>query len=164
MHRLSIADAELFFEAYKGVWEDYSVSGLVLMKFLFKILQMNQQIDLIFPSGTHQTFYLRPADSNRRSYRRQQLPRLCRSIWSGNIEAVALFWFGFFFFCLAVSKLLFVANEQEIARKLQPSSLRAIFGRDLAQNAVYCTDLPNDGLREVSFHFVSIFNFTYRFT
>lgn len=80
MHRLSIADAELFFEAYKGVWEDYSVSGLVLMKFLFKILQMNQQIDLIFPSGTHQTFYLRPADSNRRSYRRQQLPRLCRSI------------------------------------------------------------------------------------
>ena len=27
MHRLSLSDAELFFEAYKDVWEDHPVSS-----------------------------------------------------------------------------------------------------------------------------------------
>jgi len=108
MHRLSIADAELFFEAYKGVWEDYSAH--------------------------------------------------IKHFTSGPLIAIAV--------ATDVNSFRDFAGpfDPEIARKLQPSSLRAIFGRDLAQNAVYCTDLPNDGLREVSFHFVSIFNFTYRFT
>jgi hypothetical protein len=38
---------------------------------------------------------------------------------------------------------------QELARKLRPSTLRAKFGKTKVQNAVHCTDLPEDGLLEV---------------
>lgn len=40
--------------------------------------------------------------------------------------------------------------EQEIARHLRPCTLRAVFGKSKIQNAVHCTDLPEDGLLEVS--------------
>lgn len=40
--------------------------------------------------------------------------------------------------------------EQEIARHLRPGTLRAVFGKSKIQNAVHCTDLPEDGLLEVS--------------
>jgi len=97
MHRLSKSDAGLFFEAYKGVWEDYS---------------------------TH-----------------------IKHFTSGPLIAVAI--------ASDVNSFRDFAGpfDPEIARKLQPSSLRAIFGRDLAHNAVHCTDLPNDGMREVNFFF-----------
>lgn len=39
--------------------------------------------------------------------------------------------------------------SQEIARHLRPETLRAIFGKTKMQNAVHCTDLPEDGLLEV---------------
>jgi len=42
---------------------------------------------------------------------------------------------------------------QEIARHLRPRSLRALFGRTKAQNAVHCTDLAEDGLLEVEYFF-----------
>jgi nucleoside-diphosphate kinase len=32
---------------------------------------------------------------------------------------------------------------------LRPRTLRALFGVDKVQNAVHCTDLPEDGLLEV---------------
>ena len=38
---------------------------------------------------------------------------------------------------------------QEIARKLRPHTLRAQFGKTKVQNAIHCTDLPEDGLLEV---------------
>ena len=38
---------------------------------------------------------------------------------------------------------------QEIARHLRPRTLRAQFGRTKIENAVHCTDLPEDGLLEV---------------
>ena len=38
---------------------------------------------------------------------------------------------------------------QEIARKLRPNTLRAQFGKTKVQNAIHCTDLPEDGLLEV---------------
>jgi nucleoside diphosphate kinase len=38
---------------------------------------------------------------------------------------------------------------QELARKLRPNTLRARFGKTKIQNAVHCTDLPEDGLLEV---------------
>ena len=39
--------------------------------------------------------------------------------------------------------------SQEIARHLRPKTLRAQFGTNKIQNAVHCTDLPEDGLLEV---------------
>lgn len=41
-------------------------------------------------------------------------------------------------------------SDPEIARHLRPETLRAIFGKTKVQNAVHCTDLPEDGLLEVS--------------
>ncbi|XP_059731419.1 nucleoside diphosphate kinase homolog 7 isoform X1 [Bos taurus] len=38
--------------------------------------------------------------------------------------------------------------DPEIARHLRPGTLRAIFGKTKIQNAVHCTDLPEDGLLE----------------
>ena len=41
---------------------------------------------------------------------------------------------------------------KEIARHLRPRTLRARFGKNKVQNAVHCTDLPEDGLLEVIFY------------
>ncbi|XP_036609420.1 nucleoside diphosphate kinase 7 isoform X3 [Trichosurus vulpecula] len=38
--------------------------------------------------------------------------------------------------------------DPEIARHLRPGTLRALFGKSKIQNAVHCTDLPEDGLLE----------------
>uniref|UniRef100_A0ABK0L376 NME/NM23 family member 7 n=1 Tax=Rattus norvegicus TaxID=10116 RepID=A0ABK0L376_RAT len=51
-------------------------------------------------------------------------------------------------------------SDPEIARHLRPETLRANFGKTKVQNAVHCTDLPEDGLLEVSktcpcFRFIS---------
>lgn len=43
--------------------------------------------------------------------------------------------------------------DPEIARHLRPCTLRAIFGKSKIQNAVHCTDLPEDGLLEVQYFF-----------
>lgn len=43
--------------------------------------------------------------------------------------------------------------DPEIARHLRPETLRAIFGKTKVQNAVHCTDLPEDGLLEVQYFF-----------
>nr|XP_028705991.1 nucleoside diphosphate kinase 7 isoform X5 [Macaca mulatta] len=46
-----------------------------------------------------------------------------------------------------------VTEYHEIARHLRPGTLRAIFGKTKIQNAVHCTDLPEDGLLEVQYFF-----------
>ncbi|XP_021495106.2 nucleoside diphosphate kinase 7 isoform X1 [Meriones unguiculatus] len=43
--------------------------------------------------------------------------------------------------------------DPEIARHLRPRTLRAVFGKTKIQNAVHCTDLPEDGLLEVQYFF-----------
>nr|KAF6413834.1 NME/NM23 family member 7 [Molossus molossus] len=43
--------------------------------------------------------------------------------------------------------------DPEIARHLRPGTLRATFGKTKIQNAVHCTDLPEDGLLEVQYFF-----------
>ncbi|XP_063567132.1 nucleoside diphosphate kinase homolog 7 isoform X5 [Gorilla gorilla gorilla] len=45
--------------------------------------------------------------------------------------------------------------DPEIARHLRPGTLRAIFGKTKIQNAVHCTDLPEDGLLETGSHSVA---------
>ncbi|KAI1242288.1 hypothetical protein IHE44_0005807 [Lamprotornis superbus] len=39
-------------------------------------------------------------------------------------------------------------SDPALARHLRPGTLRAVFGKDKIQNAVHCTDLPEDGLLE----------------
>ncbi|XP_049335524.1 nucleoside diphosphate kinase 7 isoform X2 [Astyanax mexicanus] len=46
-----------------------------------------------------------------------------------------------------------VCRDQEIARHLRPTTLRALYGKNKVQNAVHCTDLPEDGLLEVQYFF-----------
>ncbi|XP_029433673.1 nucleoside diphosphate kinase 7 isoform X3 [Rhinatrema bivittatum] len=43
--------------------------------------------------------------------------------------------------------------DPEIARHLRPQTLRARFGKNKIQNAVHCTDLPEDGALEVQYFF-----------
>ncbi|XP_069689055.1 nucleoside diphosphate kinase homolog 7 isoform X2 [Periplaneta americana] len=44
-------------------------------------------------------------------------------------------------------------SDPELARKLRPNTLRARYGKTKVQNAVHCTDLPEDGLLEVEYFF-----------
>lgn len=46
--------------------------------------------------------------------------------------------------------------DPEIAKKLEPQSLRAKYGSDRVRNAVHCTDLPEDGRLEVNFIFSTL--------
>ena len=43
--------------------------------------------------------------------------------------------------------------DPEIARVLRPRSLRAQFGKNKVQNAIHCTDLPEDGPLEIDYFF-----------
>uniref|UniRef100_A0A671R4F3 Nucleoside diphosphate kinase homolog 7 n=1 Tax=Sinocyclocheilus anshuiensis TaxID=1608454 RepID=A0A671R4F3_9TELE len=43
--------------------------------------------------------------------------------------------------------------DPEIARHLRPTTLRALYGKNKVQNAVHCTDLPEDGILEVQYFF-----------
>lgn len=43
--------------------------------------------------------------------------------------------------------------DPEIARHIRPESLRSMFGLTKTQNAVHCTDLPEDGILEVEYFF-----------
>lgn len=38
---------------------------------------------------------------------------------------------------------------QDIARQIRPNTLRAKYGKTKVQNAVHCSDLPEDGILEV---------------
>ncbi|XP_013194167.1 nucleoside diphosphate kinase 7 [Amyelois transitella] len=44
-------------------------------------------------------------------------------------------------------------SDPEIARLLRPNTLRAKLGKTKVQNAVHCSDLPEDGLLEVEYFF-----------
>jgi len=43
--------------------------------------------------------------------------------------------------------------DPEVARHLRPSTIRARFGTNRVQNAVHCTDLPEDGALECEYFF-----------
>ena len=40
-----------------------------------------------------------------------------------------------------------------MAKTVRPKTIRAIYGKDKAKNAVHCTDLIEDGLLEVDYFF-----------
>ena len=44
-------------------------------------------------------------------------------------------------------------TTQELARLIRPNSLRALYGRTKAKNAIHCTDLLDDALLEVEYFF-----------
>uniref|UniRef100_T1IVG0 DM10 domain-containing protein n=1 Tax=Strigamia maritima TaxID=126957 RepID=T1IVG0_STRMM len=43
--------------------------------------------------------------------------------------------------------------DPDIARQLRPTTIRSRFGKDRVNNAVHCTDLPDDALLEVEYFF-----------
>jgi nucleoside-diphosphate kinase len=49
-------------------------------------------------------------------------------------------------------------NHPELARILRPNSVRALFGETLLNNAVHCTDLPDDGEMESRYFFNTLAN------
>ena len=44
-------------------------------------------------------------------------------------------------------------SDPAVAKLLRPNSIRARFGTNKVNNAVHCTDLPEDGTLEVEFFF-----------
>lgn len=44
-------------------------------------------------------------------------------------------------------------HDPEIAKHLRPASIRAKFGNDRVQNAIHCTDLPEDGVIDCEYFF-----------
>lgn len=100
LQRMTLTDADQFFLAYKGVWDDYPA-------------QIKH-----YSSG----------------------PSVALSI-DADVNAFREFVGSF---------------DPNTAGKLQPSSLRARFGYDTIHNAIHCTDLPDDGAREVEFFFKDV--------
>ena len=43
--------------------------------------------------------------------------------------------------------------DPDIARQIKPNTLRAKYGKTKVQNAVHCSDLPEDGVLEVEYFF-----------
>jgi nucleoside-diphosphate kinase len=41
-------------------------------------------------------------------------------------------------------------SDPALAKQIRPNSIRAKYGEDKVKNAVHCTDLPEDGVLEVS--------------
>lgn len=48
--------------------------------------------------------------------------------------------------------------DPEVAKQLRPDTIRARFGLDRVQNAVHCTDLPEDGVLESEYFFKILAN------
>uniref|UniRef100_A0A3B3RQ08 Nucleoside diphosphate kinase homolog 7 n=2 Tax=Paramormyrops kingsleyae TaxID=1676925 RepID=A0A3B3RQ08_9TELE len=49
--------------------------------------------------------------------------------------------------------------DPDIARHLRPATLRALYGKNKMQNAVHCTDLPEDGILEAQYFFKILYGF-----
>ncbi|XP_075974019.1 nucleoside diphosphate kinase homolog 7-like [Anticarsia gemmatalis] len=49
-------------------------------------------------------------------------------------------------------------RDPELCRQLYPESIRAQYGKTIVQNAVHCTDLPEDGENEVEYFFKLLAN------
>ncbi|EMP34109.1 Nucleoside diphosphate kinase 7 [Chelonia mydas] len=139
------ANVEEFYEIYKGVVAEYTEMVTELCSgpcIALEIRQLDPQKvfrdfcgpsdprgELISMDGTgdaiNRSLNVLPVDSRTPARKRQK-----RSRWGTRHRP----------------------HGQEIARHLRPGTLRAIFGKNKIQNAVHCTDLPEDGLLEVRFN------------
>ena len=139
LHHLTPTEAEQFFIAYKGVWNDYLVIlnlnnlfSIVVrctkLRFLFRLTLNNSPRD---PSSPYALMLMSIVSET-------LLVHLTRYYQTFIVDTIVNI---YFISCLYI--------KQEIARKLKPSSIRARFGHDTALNAIHCTDLPTDGTREV---------------
>ena len=52
-------------------------------------------------------------------------------------------------------------HDPDIAKKLRPNTIRALFGNDRVRNAVHCTDLAEDGVIECDYLFNQLANAKY---
>ncbi|KAJ8715559.1 hypothetical protein PYW07_010041 [Mythimna separata] len=44
-------------------------------------------------------------------------------------------------------------RDPDLCRQLYPDTIRALYGKNIVENAVHCTDLPEDGVNEVEYFF-----------
>nr|XP_049692690.1 nucleoside diphosphate kinase 7 [Helicoverpa armigera] len=55
--------------------------------------------------------------------------------------------------CVCEFRKLCGARDPDLCRQLYPGSIRALYGKTIVENAVHCTDLPEDGENEVEYFF-----------
>ncbi|XP_053624079.1 nucleoside diphosphate kinase homolog 7-like [Plodia interpunctella] len=55
--------------------------------------------------------------------------------------------------CVCQFRKLCGPRDPELCRQLYPETIRAKYGKSILHNAVHCTDLPEDGEREVEYFF-----------
>ena len=105
------------------------------------------QSNCFWLSGANQTFPIRISRGIGYRFWRQHLQRICWLIRSSKFLEIHFLENSIFRTYTFVNS--FSLYHKNTARKLLPSSLRARFGHDTTHNAIHCTDLPDDGVREV---------------
>uniref|UniRef100_A0A2A4JZK6 DM10 domain-containing protein n=1 Tax=Heliothis virescens TaxID=7102 RepID=A0A2A4JZK6_HELVI len=55
--------------------------------------------------------------------------------------------------CVCEFRKLCGTRDPDVCRQLYPGSIRALYGKSMVENAVHCTDLPEDGETEVEYFF-----------
>ncbi|XP_013805582.1 nucleoside diphosphate kinase homolog 7 isoform X2 [Apteryx mantelli] len=166
MFNLERANVEEFYEIYKGVVTEYLEMVTELCSgpcIAMEIIQpeppkaFRDFCGPSDPSSQHQCFCCLPL---------AVLHMLCSELPGMHLEAASCLCLilkcagklGIFGTSIAWNTSVlnfhtFLCMEEwlgEIARHLRPGTLRAVFGKNKIQNAVHCTDLPEDGLLEVS--------------
>ncbi|KAI4797824.1 hypothetical protein KUCAC02_024828 [Chaenocephalus aceratus] len=131
MFNLDRANAEEFYEVYKGVVTEYASMVTELCSGPCMVLEIHGE-------NTPKTFrdFCGPADPeiNEHSQQRHR-EKTCRTEVTEGV-------------CNTVLR-----RTKEISRHLRPDSVRALHGKDKVKNVVHCTDLPEDGPLEVEYFF-----------
>ncbi|XP_053604531.1 nucleoside diphosphate kinase homolog 7-like [Plodia interpunctella] len=60
--------------------------------------------------------------------------------------------------CVCAFRKLCGPRDPDLCRQIYPDSIRARYGKTILHNAVHCTDLPEDGVKEVEYFFKLISN------
>jgi len=134
--------AEEFLEVYKGVLPEYNalvehmVSGPVIA------------MELVDPHSSSSSSSARP--SSRRQAREMGATQSFQQMSPEEREMQAMEELEN---TVNVFREICGPSDPEVARALRPQTLRAVFGQTKVQNAVHCTDLPEDGPLESEYFF-----------